>query len=77
MIQYDSLILLLCQSRLADSSLQIFVVGANDVASVCFYSGVDAVICINALVLTCQPLEASGANCKGNDVDHIGPHMST
>ena len=49
----------LCQGRLADSSLQVFVVGANDVTSVSVYSGVDAIICVDAFVLTCQPMESS------------------
>jgi hypothetical protein len=48
-----------CQGRLAGSSLQVFVVSANDVTSVSVYSGVDAIICINAFVLTCQPMESS------------------
>lgn len=71
-LMFNDSMKLLCPSCLANSSLQIFVVGANDVASVCVYSGVDAVICINAFVLTCQPLEASGANCR-DDVDLCWP----
>ena len=46
-------------ASLPNPALQILVVGADDVTSMRSHSGVDAIICIHALVLASEPVESS------------------
>lgn len=63
-------------SNFSYSPLEILVVGANDVALVRFYPGVNAVIRVNALVLTSKPMKTLASQAYMPYPAHHVPTLS-